>query len=215
MKNERQLIYDCFVSNDRLRPALKYPFWQHDKLCATSGRVLIRIDKNLVDDPDLVPKFPKNQKLPETNSVIPETTLNIPLTQQKIKKAVQKADIVDEYTPCEECYNTGIVEWYYESLEGLYKKEDKCPVCDGEGHLGKNGNKIPDPKQLYQIKRLFFTGETIAWLLEVMDLLETSKLTVSGQNPYVLLLTMPGVEILIANHLFDEDDNTEDIIKIL
>lgn len=48
-----------------------------------------------------------------------------------------------------------------------------------------------------------------------MDLLETSKLTVTGQNHYALLLTMPGVEILIANHLFYEDDNTENIIKIL
>ena len=214
MRNERQLIYN-FVSPDKLRPALSHPFRQHDKLCATNGRVLIRIDKKLIDDPDLVPKFQKNRKLPETSSVIPETTLNIPLTQQKIKKAVQKANIVDEFIPCEECHNTGIVEWEYQALDGYYTKKDKCPVCDGEGHLGKTGNKIPDPKQLYQIKRLFFTGETIAWLLKVMDLLETSKLTVTGQNPYALLLTMPGVEILIANHLFDEDDNTENIIKIL
>lgn len=152
MKNERQLI-DNFVNTDMLRPALNHPFWQHDKLCASNGRVLIRIDKKLIDDPDLVPK--KSIRPPETSNAIPETTLNIPLTRQKIKKAVQKADIVDEYTPCEECYNTGKVEWYYESLEGLYKKEDKCPVCDGEGHLGKTGNKIPNPKQLYQIKRLF------------------------------------------------------------
>lgn len=215
MRNERQLIFNCFIGPES-HPILAFPFWQHDKLCASDGHVLIRIDKNLIDNPNLVPKFQKDRKLPETSSVIPETTLNIPLTQQKIKKAIQLADIVDEYVPCEDCRNTGTVRWEYLSLEGHHHtKEFKCPVCDGEGHLGKTGNRIPDPKQLYQIRNLFFTGETMTWLLNVMDLLETSQLTVSGENPYALLLTMPGVQILITNLLLDRNDNTKNIIKIL
>ena len=212
MENIRQLICNCFINPD-YHPILVQPFWQNNKLCATDGHVLIRIDKNLVENPEWVPQPQPKTKYPDTGSIIPEHSLDIPLTISQIQNAIQKAKIVDEYEPCDDCHGTGMVTWEYEGLVNDYTKEDKCPVCDGEGHLQKTGRQIPDPKQLYAVKNLFFSGKRMAWLLDVMQQMEITKLVIKAITEITMLLTTDGVEILIASGIPEKDDNQA--IKII
>lgn len=205
MENIRKLICNCFISPD-YHPILVQPFWQNNKLCATDGHVLIRIDKNLVENPEWVPQPQPKTKYPDTGSVIPEYSLDIPLTVNQIQNAIQKAKIVDEYEPCDDCHGTGMVTWEYEGLVNDYTKEDKCPVCDGEGHLQKTGRQIPDPKQLYAVRNLFFSGKRMAWLLDVMQQMEITKLVIRAITEITMLLTTDGVEILIASEIPEKDD---------
>ena len=205
MKNLRQLIYNYFINPDD-HPILSQPFWQDKKLCASDGHVLIRIDKNLVENPEWVPQPQPKTKYPDTGSVIPEYSLDIPLAVNQIQNAIQKAKIVDEYEPCDDCHGTGMVTWEYEGLVNDYTKEDKCPVCDGEGHLQKTGRQIPDPKQLYAVRNLFFSGKRMAWLLDVMQQMEITKLVIRAITEITMLLTTDGVEILIASEIPEKDD---------
>lgn len=212
MKNLRQLLFGYFISQNDY-PQLPFPFWQNNKLCASDGHVLIRIDKNLVENPEWVPQPQPKTKYPDTGSIIPEHSLDIPLTISQIQNAIQKAKIVDEYEPCDDCHGTGMVTWEYEGLVNDYTKEDKCPVCDGEGHLQKTGRQIPDPKQLYAVKNLFFSGKRMAWLLDVMQQMEITKLVIKAITEITMLLTTDGVEILIASGIPEKDDNQA--IKII
>ena len=212
MKNLRQLLFGYFISQNDY-PQLPFPFWQNNKLCASDGHVLIRIDKNLVENPEWVPQPQPKTKYPDTGCVIPEYSLDIPLTVNQIQNAIQKAKIVDEYEPCDDCHGTGMVTWEYEGLVNDYTKEDKCPVCDGEGHLQKTGRQIPDPKQLYAVRNLFFSGKRMAWLLDVMQQMEITKLVIKAITEITMLLTTDGVEILIASGIPEKDDNQA--IKII
>lgn len=214
MENIRQLICNCFISPD-YHPILVQPFWQNNKLCATDGHVLIRIDKNLVENPEWVPQPQPKTKYPDTGSVIPEYSLDIPLTVNQIQNAIQKAKIVDEYEPCDDCHGTGMVTWEYEGLVNDYTKEDKCPVCGGDGHRGKTGRRIPDPDQPYQIQGLTFKGKRLTWLLKVMEYLQIQELTINGVTDYTLLLTLPGIEILIASSVLEDVDKHKKVFKIL
>ena len=203
MKNLKQLLYECFTNKYPDSPCC-HPFIQDGKLCATNGKTLIRIDKNLVSTEDNLPMgiIEKQQKVPVTQSVIhlPETC--IPLTKDALEMAVKKAKIVDEYVTCDDCCGNGTVRWEYNSLDGCcYTKEWECPVCDGTGHREATGRKIPDPDQAYKISKTYFKGDMIGVLIKTMDMLEVDKLFIRYLNDGLIQLTMDdtnSVEVVIA-----------------
>lgn len=218
MKNLRQLLYGYFTITTNGLPT-SHPFWQDGKLCATNGKVLIRISEKIVStDNNNLPMdlINEDRKVPNTQSVIPECTLCIPLNKDTLVKAIQKAELVDEHITCEDCHGEGTVEWEYQSLDGtLHTKDDKCPVCNGTGELGTTGKEIPDPKQVYKINETFFSCKDLKWLLDVMEEMEVEQLFIRAFRQHLMMLTTDettNVEIIIAS--VNKDERDKNIITI-
>lgn len=221
MKNLRQLLYDWFTYRED-EVSCSHPFFQYDKLCATNGLRLIRIDKSLLSENVNLPMgvINKERQVPDTQRVIPECSRCTPLTKKTVKKAIQKAALVDEYVECGDCNGTGSVEYEYQSLLGYhYYQTHECPVCGGTGKLEFTGRKIHDPLQMYKMEEFFLTGNTLACILEVMNVLEVEQLfirylrnKVTLKNLMMLTLDQTSsVEVVIGGI---NDNDTKSIIKI-
>ena len=217
MKNLKQLLYDSFTYRNPASPCCQ-PFIQDGKLCSTNGKMLIRIDKNLVSAEDNLPMgiIEKQRNVPITKAVIHQPETCTPLTKDELEKAVKKAKIVEEYVPCDDCCGGGTVTWEYYSLDGCrYTKELECPVCDGTGHKEATGRRIPDPKQVYKLSKTYFKGDSIGVLIKTMEMLEVDKLFIRYLNDSLMQLTMDetdSVEVVIAT--VAEPEKFRYIIKI-
>lgn len=216
MKNLRQLLFKWFTDHSE---TYNHPFIQYGKLCATNGKLLIRIDKNMVSDEDLQISNIKEQKRPDTQKVIPQCTRCTLLTKKNVQEAIQKAAIVDEYLECDDCNGSGHVEYKYLSLSGNYYFQDlECPICYGTGKLEPTGKKIHDPLQIYQMEDFFLTGNTLAAILDVMNVFEVEQLFIRhiGRKAFYrwLMLTLDqtnSVEVVIGGI---RDEDAKSIIKI-
>lgn len=216
MKTKLNLIFDLFTNTDELRPVMLKPFELNNKIYATDGFTMIRINKNDCD-------FEINNELkpPNCEAVIPEENMNIILNFNKEMFEQYKTE--DEYTyidkdiKCPTCYGSGEVEWEFEN----YTKDDDCPVCDGTGisehkEPVKTGNKIF--KQLYiKLFDCYFDIYKFYRLIEVYkyfggDIVLTSQINSNTANLFKIgkceILIMPiASETVDKNAIIDISNN--------
>ena len=170
MKNEKELL-DLFVATDKNRPSLHHPFLQEGKVCASDGRVLIRIDAALCEGD--YSEYPYGVTPPRTSKAIPSVTCDETLTLQMLQDAWNKMPAEELDRTCKECDGEGMVTWMYLDSEGnSYGMEAHCPLCHGTGVV----SPYKALKCLFTIHGNLFSFGSIEVLKETMKYLEVDEL---------------------------------------
>lgn len=175
--------------NDDLRPWMTKPFYIQDFAYATDAHSMIWLEKKLVEGLEIC----ENERPTNVTGIIPESrNENLILDVEKIKEAISKIELVDDYdtigenVKCSECDGDGEVEWEYES----WTKDMDCPKCDGEGFESSdkqvlNGKKVIDKGYQINIKQSRFSVEMILKLLKTQELLKAKEIVLVYQiRPY-------------------------------
>ena len=136
MKSEKELLdLFCSKSENEIRPVLHYPWLQDGYVCASDGRILIRIAETLCDGE--YSEEPDGKKPPKVSEVIRQPNVCIPVTRQMLETAISKTPKEEKDRTCPECGGDGSVSYEYHDREDVrWSKECECPCCDGTGLIG-------------------------------------------------------------------------------
>ena len=198
MKNEKELL-GLFVATDVSRPALHHPFLQEGKVCASDGRVLIRIDAALCEGDYF--EHPYGVTPPRTSKAIPSVTCDETLTLQMLQDAWNKMPSEELDRTCKECGGDGKVTWMYLDSEGSsHGMEAHCPLCHGTGVM----SRYKAQKCLFTIHGNLFSFGSIEVLWETMKYLEVDELQLkhypkpTEPGHFALLFGVKGKDIDIV-----------------
>lgn len=193
MKNEKELL-DLFVATDVNRPALHHPFLQEGKVCASDGRVLIRIDAALCEGQYF--EYPYGNTPPRVQKAIPPVNCDETLTLQMLQDAWNKMPAEEKDRTCKECGGHGIVTWMYLDSDGnSHGMEGKCPLCHGVGVV----SRYKALKCVFTIHDYTFAFGTIELLIEVMKYLEVEELQIKHMSlTRAILFGVKGKDIDIV-----------------
>ena len=170
MKNEKELL-DLFVATDANRLDLHHPFLQEGKVCASDGRVLIRIDAALCEGDYF--EHPYGVTPPRTSKAIPSVTCDETLTLQMLQDAWNKMPSEELGRTCNECNGEGMVTYTYMDNKGIaHGVEDECPLCHGTGVV----SRYKALKCLFTIHGNLFSFGSIEVLWVTMKYLEVDEL---------------------------------------
>lgn len=211
-------ILKMFVSEDTLRPQFLKPFFIDNLAIATDAHSLVFFDKNLCDENLL----PFDRKPESVLSVIPkERNENFLISIESLKSAISKCPLIDEMKDnkktCNACYGEGDVEYVFEYGGMDYELEHECPVCDGEGTIGKDiptGNKITDKDAPIKIKHSCFSVNYISKLIRIAETLGEDKifLTLSTGKHNITVFKIKNVELLLMPLCIENGE--KDVIEL-
>lgn len=125
-------ILDLFICEDSLREWMMQPFTYKDKIGATTAFEMVLLPNMGMDFPSADDMVAKVMNFRPHKDMIYDVT--------DFKKALKKMPfkMVPPTKECTECNGTGEIEWEYKS----HTRNDKCPICDGEGYLRAEGELI-------------------------------------------------------------------------
>lgn len=91
-----------------------------------------------------------------------ETSVSLPLSTVAVDAFVPK----DRIRECKECKGSGTVDYEYESSDGsTYSMNADCPVCDGDGEVGK------EKPNYIRCNGHVFSADSIHKLCQVRDMI--------------------------------------------
>ena len=206
MENERYLLGLYVHPESEYRQNIQEPFRQDGRICATDGRVLIRIAEGLCEEK--YTDMPNGLKPVNTSKVIPQKNTCETVTALMLNKALEKAPEEKE-RKCPECGGSGQVE--YEYRDRLYDRhtiEGDCPECEGTGEVGD----YTPIKYQFTIHGHALSYNHLKTLLRTMAYLNTDSLRLrhfqKGEGDLqTLLFDVEGkdIEILAMPQLRDEN----------
>lgn len=199
MKNERELLM-LFYDSDNCREVLRQPFLQDGKVCASDGRVLIRIDGSLCEGS--YEEKPGGLTPPRTASVVPTAKTDIAVTRQQIERALEQAP-EERDRQCPECGGSGDVTWEYRDRHNdIYRKKETCPVCDGSGTV----DDYAVIKYQFIVCGKAFCYHAVKTLLAAMSWLgiDTIRLVNADAQPMLFKPENMDVEILLMPQTRDD-----------
>jgi hypothetical protein len=206
MTNERYLLNLYVHPESEYRRNIQDPFRQDGRICATDGRMMIRIAEGLCEEE--YTDTPNGLKPVNTNAVMPEPNMCETVTALMLNHALEKAPD-EKDRRCPECNGSGEVEYEYHDRHGeRHTTWDDCPECDGTGEVGE-----------YTAIEYQFTlhGHALAYkhlkmLLRTMAYLQTNSLRLrhiqkGDDDTQALLFDVDGkdIEILAMPQLRDEN----------
>lgn len=134
MENERYLLNLYVHPESEYRQNIQKPFRQDGRICATDGRMLIRIAEGLCEEE--YTDMPNGLKPVNTSKVIPQKNMCETVTAEMLSKALEKAPEEKE-RKCPECGGSGQVEYEYRDRHyDRHTIEGDCPECEGTGEVG-------------------------------------------------------------------------------
>lgn len=134
MENERYLLNLYVHPDSEYRQNIQEPFRQDGRICATDGRMLIRIAEGLCEEE--YTDMPNGLKPVNTSKVIPQKNMCETVTAEMLSKALEKAPEEKE-RKCPECGGSGKVEYEYrDSHYDRHTIEGECPECEGTCEVG-------------------------------------------------------------------------------
>lgn len=144
-------LFDLFLSDDDLRPAMKYPININKKIYATDAYSIIIIDES---NCNFEFENPYSEKYPDVQAVIKEDNIqgcHLLINTEYLDQFKTKDEVilVSDSVLCGKCNGEGKLETDFRYKSTYYSAEFECPVCDGSGVekdaiYVKNGNKIFD-----------------------------------------------------------------------
>lgn len=173
MKNytSKQLneVFALFCGKEEYRPVMHKPFEVDGFVYATDAHVLVRIIKDRYKLKLDNPHKPLNLSKISFDFVSSE---KLKLNKKDFDKLKTKDELkeVGNIEKCDSCDGFGEVEWEFES----YTRDFDCPVCDGEGKIGKS-EKIPTGEKTFgdiviEIDGKYFNPNFIDKIFTVKDL---------------------------------------------
>lgn len=205
LKNERTIL-QMFYSDEEYRVNIRSPFLQNGYVCASDGKMLIRIDESLYDTTLGYKETVDGLLPPDLEKVIPKVNFEEILTLGELEDAIRKYPVSDYDYRCPECGGTGCVDWTYESRDGsVHHLNDVCPECDGEGTLYKYSELYAQ----YMIHGVAFCYAHIDTLIKTMKLIGVELLVIRFVEEYtprpVLLTTTDNkVQIMMSPQLVSD-----------
>lgn len=206
MENEK-LLLDMFVCHDGIRMNIHEPFRQDDRICATDGRMMIRIDEKLCENG--YTETPSGLKAPNTNSVVPKPNMCETIPAWKLNRALANAP-EERDRRCPECNGEGCVEYEYRDRHGKKHTTDgDCPECEGTGEV----NEYTDIKYQFTLHGHALAYKHLKMLLRTMAYLNTNSLRLRHMQTFpnngdtqILLFDVEDkdIEILAMPQLRDE-----------
>lgn len=193
---------------------VNHPFRIGDKLYATDGHVAVAIpasyaEGNYKDESNgrlfkvLSNHFNFNENL---NRVF--TTTGFLKTDSLIPK------IIDDTCPA--CGGDGTVAFYFEWEGQEYESEDTCPICLGDGTYS-NGEicEYQDDKTLIDLGTGYsvLKFDVFKTLLEILDILNVSKITLVYQNEHPMYAFKLDDGVLIVVTAISYYDKKRPVIK--
>lgn len=216
MATDYKTIFEMFCGQDELRLDFMTPFKQGDNYYATDGHALICVPCSIV-------KLDyKEQETPNCKAVMPtDHTCSLPIPVKELRAKLTPV-MVDEMKSkmekCNECGGDGEVEYEYWTSKKTYTMDADCPICEGEGSVGKDkptGNKIPDPEAMYQIDGVLFGYEYLDRLIKVCELLDVdAAVKVAGAENKGNLFLCSDVKVLIMPRVLIEKDAQFKVIEL-
>ena len=206
MKYEKKLL-DMYVYRGEYRENIQVPFRQDGRICATDGRMMIRIAEGLCERE--YTDRPNGLKAPNTASVMPEPNMCQTVTAKALERALKEAP-EEADSRCPECGGSGKVDYTYcDRHYDYHTMEGDCPACGGTGE-----------KDDYTIVKYQFLllGNALCYhhlrtLLNTMKCLQTDSLRLlhikafpDRHGPDAILFDVEGkdIEILAMPQLRDE-----------
>ena len=199
MKNEEQLLR-LFYKEDKDRPNISKPFIQDGFICATDGRMLIRIDESMHDTSLGYEETVDGSIPPDVSKVMPDMQIDEELTLDYLKDVIRKFPVDDYDYLCSECGGSGYVDWSYTSLDGtVYHLHDTCPVCSGIGEIDRYESAYAQ----FMIHGNAFSYGYIDTLIQAMNMMEIERLVIryaleDSMKPVLLTTEDKKVQILMA-----------------
>lgn len=136
---EKNIIYDFilpfFCADDELRPQMKQISLEGDLVAASNGHIAIMLPrKACTKEYTAIENYPNITKLYEEKAIARTHSVTIK-TDDLIKMlTITKWIRSSKMVKCKECEGSGQVDWEYKG----WGKEDDCPSCYGDGHVGKD-----------------------------------------------------------------------------
>lgn len=192
-------LLQIFVSpKDTMRPQFCTPYEREDGwVYATNQHIAIRIKKEKVGV-DFPTTYSENRAYPKCP--IPDESYNTTITLDALKEAMNELPEIEEVVKCSDCGGFGRVEWQYEADDGeMYYHDFVCPVCNGNGDLGKTGKKVKDPGFYFSIEGMVYCQKAIIPLIKAMEMLNIESIVSVARSCGCLLLTVGDyIEIIMA-----------------
>lgn len=198
------VLLSLFVAPaDTIRPQFRHPYECGDGwVYASNLHIAIRIKKKKVgvDFPSTYTPYAGAEERRYPNLPIPTDHFKATISLKALKKAMNRVPEVEEENICEECHGSGRVEWEYEAEDGeVYNDTFDCPVCHGQGDLGKTGRKIKDPKFYLLIEGMAYPQIEITPLIKAMEMLKIDSIKAVARSCGNLKLVVgDDIEIIMA-----------------
>lgn len=206
MENERYLLNLYVHPESEYRKNIQEPFSQDGRICATDGRMLIRIAEGLCEEE--YTDMPNGLKPVNTSKVIPQKNMCETVTALMLSKALEKAPEEKE-RKCPECGGSGQVEYEYRDRHyDRHTIEGDCPECEGTGEIGD----YTPIKYQFMLHGYHLSYNHLKTLLRTMAYLKTDSLRLrhiqkGDGDSQQLLFDVEGkdIEILAMPQLRDEN----------
>ena len=206
MENEKYLLNLYVLSESEYRENIQVPFRQDGRVCATDGRMLIRIAESLCEEE--YTDMPNGLKPVNTSAVIPKPNVCETITAQMLNRALEKAP-EEKNRRCPECNGNGTVEYEYCDRHGkTHPKEGDCPECDGTGQV----DEYTPIKYQFTLHGQPLCYNHLKMLLRTMDYLKTDSLRLrhikkDEDDSLAIFFDVEGkdIEILAMPQLRDKD----------
>lgn len=195
MENERYLL-NLYVYDGDFHWNMQMPFRQDGRVCATDGRMLIRIAEGLCEEE--YTDMPNGLKPVNTNAVIPEKNMCDTVTALMLNHALEKAP-EEKNSYCPECGGSGEVKYEYRDRFGnMHTMAGDCPECDGTGEVGE----YTAIKYQFTLHGYALSYKHLKTLLRTMAYLNTDSLRLrhiqkGDEDSQALLFDVDGKDIEI------------------
>lgn len=183
-KIDYKALFQMFVSDDLLRPAICRPFKRNGSYYAVDAfsMIILPVEKADLDIQEYPDSVSVEKVIPKDKTC--EIKINIAdLERQMIPDLIDETGIIGKDVKCEECDAEGIVEWEYSDNKGrTYYKEKECPICLGSGYSEESrtkptGRKIPDPMKRFEMLGSYFYDKQIRRFVEACKMIGVETVT--------------------------------------
>lgn len=198
-----------FTSDNAAADTIDHVFRQDGYVVATDGHIMVRIPVGSVVDGEGIAE----QDRPNVNRVIPEHFDKPRVLRVKaIEAALEKAPKVDAQRVCPECHGGGTVRWNYEGVEDYYEDEFRCPCCRGKGYVPTDGERMPDPRQVFTVLGIKYRTPGLEQLITALGVVGARQATILDKQYHRLYMEAGSSQILIAGI---EEDGCGEVIKVI
>lgn len=191
-------MYNCPEWMKRPRP-------HNDFIIATDRRILIRIDKSKVENPDEYAADPYQPT--KFDRIFPQRDCSFKLSLDEFVPLIngvpeeEYINVHGKIAECSDCSGKGRVLWKYESEDGdEYEDYFDCPVCNGRGKFDRR--LLSRYQRNIKINGVLFAIDIVIDALEAINDLGHKTATVTHIAPGhpMLIDVEPGVSILLMSN---------------